>query len=299
MSATGPEDVEIVIPGLRLAARVWGPRSAPPVLCLHGWLDNAATFDRLLPLLSGRCFVALDLAGHGRSEHRGPGGTYGFLDTCADAALAVHALGWSRFGLLGHSMGAAVAATLAGTYPERVDELVCIEGLGPMSDEPEQLPAQFAKALADQIGKADKKPVVHRSIDDAIARLGVSIARLSPEAARILCTRGLVEVDDPATGTRGVTWRTDPRLRWGSRARLTEAQVLAFLRAIRCPALLVRATGGLPVATPAMQARLAEVAGLEYVEIAGSHHVHLETPEPVADAIRSFHARCDAAPESG
>lgn len=289
MSASEPEDVEIVIPGLRLAARAWGPLDAPPVLCLHGWLDNAATFERLLPLLSGRRrFVALDLAGHGLSDHRPPGGTYGFLDTVADAALAVQALGWARFGLLGHSMGAAASVTLAGTFPDRVTELVCIEGFGPMTDEPDALPTQFARALADQIGKADKRPVVHRSLDDVIARLATSITRLSPDAARVLCTRGLVEVDDPATGTRGVTWRTDPRLRWASRARLTEPQVLAFLRAIRCPTILVRATGGLPVANPAMQARLGIVQGLHYVELEGSHHLHLETPEPVAAAILSF-----------
>jgi pimeloyl-ACP methyl ester carboxylesterase len=286
----GPEEIEIVVPGLRLAARAWGPVDAPPMLCLHGWLDNAATFDRLLPLLSGRRFVALDLPGHGRSAHRGAGGTYGFLDTAAEVAMAVHALGWARYGLLGHSLGANVAATLAGTHPDRVDALVCIEGLGPMSEHARHTPARFAKSIADQIDKADRKPVVHASVDDAVARLAASFARLSPAAARVLCTRGLVEVDG------GVTWRTDPRLRWSSRARLVEEQVLSFLGAITCPALLVRASKGLPLDVAGaerrgmaeLQARISTVAHWKIVDVDGTHHVHLEAPERVAPVVAQF-----------
>lgn len=278
------EEIRIDVPGLRLAARAWGPADAPPMLCLHGWLDNAASFDPLLATgrLSGRRFVALDLPGHGLSDHRGPGGTYGFLDTVAEVAMAVHALGWTRFGLLGHSLGAAVAATLAGTHPDRVDALVCIEGLAPMSEHPRHAPARFAKSLSDQIDKAAKRPVVHATVDDAIARLGASFARLSPAAARILCTRGLVEVEG------GVTWRTDPRLRWASRARLMDEQVLAFLAAIRCPALLVRASTGLPIDTPELQARFAAVAHWRHATVEGGHHAHLETPDVVAEPIATF-----------
>lgn len=277
-----PEEIELVVPGLRLAARAWGPADAPPMLCLHGWLDNAASFDRLLPLLSGRRFVALDLPGHGLSDHRGTGGTYGFLDTVADVAMVVHALGWARFGLLGHSLGAGVAATLAGTWPDRIDALVCIEGLGPMSENARHAPARFAKSMADQIDKADKKPVVHASVDDAVARLGASFARLSPDAARILCARGLVATEG------GVTWRTDPRLRWASRARLVEEQVLAFLGAITCPAMLVRASKGLPLDNAELQARLAAIAHWRIADVEGGHHVHLESAALVAEPVARF-----------
>ncbi|HQC73883.1 MAG TPA: alpha/beta hydrolase, partial [Candidatus Competibacteraceae bacterium] len=65
--------LELSTPYLRLAARAWGPADGLPVLAVHGWLDNAASFDALAPLLPELRLVALDLPGHGHSAHRPPG----------------------------------------------------------------------------------------------------------------------------------------------------------------------------------------------------------------------------------
>ncbi|NIR25586.1 MAG: alpha/beta hydrolase, partial [Gammaproteobacteria bacterium] len=64
-----PREVTLQAGPLRLAARVWGEEGARPVLALHGWLDNAASFDALGELLEGVQLVALELAGHGHSQH--------------------------------------------------------------------------------------------------------------------------------------------------------------------------------------------------------------------------------------
>ena len=54
--------------GQELAGLQW-PGEGEPVLALHGWLDNAASFQPLAEPL-GHPLVALDFAGHGHSEHR-------------------------------------------------------------------------------------------------------------------------------------------------------------------------------------------------------------------------------------
>src|SRR5688500_13408037 len=95
----------IDVGGARLSALCFGPADGVPVLAMHGWLDNAASFERLAEHLSGVNLVALDLAGHGLSERRADG-VYVFLDYVADASLAISALGWSRCVVVGHSLGA-------------------------------------------------------------------------------------------------------------------------------------------------------------------------------------------------
>jgi pimeloyl-ACP methyl ester carboxylesterase len=276
------EELEIAIPGLQLAAKAWGPADASPVLCLHGWLDNAATFDRLLPLLSGHRFVALDLPGHGRSQHKPPGASYAFVDAVADVAMVLDALGWSRATLLGHSLGGAIAAFVAGAQPDRVAKLALVEGLAPLAEAPGLAADRLGKAMAEQLEKADRRPPVHATIDDAAKRLGSSFARLSRDAALTLCSRGLIEVDG------GVTWASDPRLRWTSRMRWMEDQVLALLGAIRCPTLMIRATEGLWSDSEWLQRRIAAVKDVRMVTLPGTHHLHLEDPEPVAAALREF-----------
>ncbi len=276
------DELEIAIPGLRLAARGWGPEHGAKVLCLHGWLDNAASFDRLLPLLPDHRFVALDLPGHGRSQHKPPGASYAFVDAVADVALVLDALGWTKATLLGHSLGGAIAACIAGAQPERVERLALVDGLAPLSEAAENTAQRLGKALVEQREKAERRPPVHASVDDAVRRLGSTFARLSPEAARTLCSRGLVEVEG------GVTWASDPRLRWTSRMRLMEEQVLALLRAIRCPTLMIRASEGLWSDSPWLQARVDAVQDMRVVTVPGTHHVHLEDPQAVVAVLREF-----------
>lgn len=277
-----PDSLELDTRDGRIAALAWGPTDGRPVLALHGWLDNAASFAELAPRLCGALplrLVSLDLPGHGLSDHkRGP---YHFIDSVADAIHAADALGWQRFTLLGHSMGAGIAALVAGTIPERLDRCVLLEGTGPMSDEPAEAARRLARSLRVEARKQDSSKRLFADLETAAERLREA-ATMKPESARILVERGLERRDD------GWTWRADPRLRIDSRMRLSEAHVLAFLRAIRCPVLLISATQGWPHDRAAVERRLEVVAQLTHVELPGHHHVHLDDPEAVAAAIVPF-----------
>ena len=123
------EEVRISLPHIELAAHLFGPPDGKPVIALHGWLDNAMSFSRLAPKLAGLRIVALDFAGHGHSAHRAEGASYLLWDYALDVLMVAEQLGWERFSLLGHSMGAIVSVLLAGALPERIERLALIDGL--------------------------------------------------------------------------------------------------------------------------------------------------------------------------
>ncbi|KAM6137094.1 LOW QUALITY PROTEIN: serine hydrolase-like protein 2 [Pterocles gutturalis] len=107
-------ELKFPVPWGHVAAKAWGPSEGHPVLCLHGWLDNANTFDKLIPLLPRDCYyVAMDFSGHGLSSHRPAGSPYHFLDYVTDVCRVAAALQWRRFTLMGHSMGGSVAGMVS------------------------------------------------------------------------------------------------------------------------------------------------------------------------------------------
>jgi pimeloyl-ACP methyl ester carboxylesterase len=267
-----PQELRIQGSALKLAARRWTMGDIP-VLALHGWLDNAGTFDRLAPYMEGMDLVALDFPGHGFSEHRPPGMAYYFVDAVAEVFTVAQELGWERFALLGHSMGAGVATLAAGTFPSRVASLVLVEGLGPFTNPDHEAPGQLAKALLHRASSGQR---VYPTRDEAIQRL--ASRGLLQDSAECLALRSLQEVDG------GWAFCYDPKVRAPSRARLSESQVRAFLRQIGCPTLLVVARDGMEM--PAcFEGREAEVPSLTKVISEGGHHLHLDYPERISEAV--------------
>jgi len=62
------KEITIPVPWGHLAVKVWGSENDNPILALHGWQDNAGTFDRLIPLLSpDHYIVCLDFSGKNAS----------------------------------------------------------------------------------------------------------------------------------------------------------------------------------------------------------------------------------------
>jgi pimeloyl-ACP methyl ester carboxylesterase len=277
-----PTEIEIPILGLNLTALAWGPEDGIPVLGLHGWLDNASTFDRLAPLLNPKIrLVSIDLPGHGLSDQRAAGVQYHFVDWVADIFAAADALGWKEFSLLAHSMGAGIATLVAGTCPERIHRTVLLEGLGPLTAEADQTPLLLERGVKHRAKFHEREPMLYPDIESAAQRLKEANPTLSDIAVEILSARGTKEVES------GVQWRHDPRLR-GTSVRLTEEQALAFVRRIVCPVLIFWAEEGWPFDHKLIEKRAKAFADAEIVRVKGAHHVHLDAPERVAERVSSF-----------
>jgi pimeloyl-ACP methyl ester carboxylesterase len=254
--------------GRRLAVMEWGDPSATPVIALHGWLDNAASFMQLAPLLSGVRLIAIDMAGHGESGHRPPGAPYYIWDNVADVLAVADQLGVERFSVLGHSMGAGVAMLLAACVPERVAQLFLIEGLAPLVYEAENLPRLMAEAL-NKLRRLERRTLrPYDSFEQAVQARINGRWPVSRQAAQWLVERGL----ERCSG--GWRWRSDPALLLPSVVRLSEAQVEAFLMAVKAPVELVLGDEGIDPAR--MRRLLPLLTNARLHLLAGNHHLHLE-----------------------
>lgn len=279
------EEIRLSLPHIEVAAHLYGPEDGQPVIALHGWLDNAATFSRLAPLLEGLRIVALDLPGHGHSDHRPLGAAYNIWDYAHDVLQTAEQFGWKRFSLLGHSMGAIVSVLLAGAMPERVERLALIDGVIPFTGEAETAPQKLGESLQKLLAVDDKRKPVYATFEQAVAARMKGVGAVSHEAAERLAQRGLM----PVPG--GYTWRTDARLMLPSSMRLTRAHALAFVHCVACPASLILAEQGL-LNQPAM-VELTQNLPFELHRLPGGHHLHLDDQlgaEAVAAVFNPFFA---------
>ena len=277
-------DLELMTPAGRLCGLRWGTPGNTPVLALHGWLDNAASFARLGPLLESSDVVAIDLPGHGWSDHRPPDSRYHFVDYMPTVLDAMTALGWPSCVLLGHSLGAAIATFTAVVEPNRVQGIFLIDGLGPQSETPREAPGRLQRSIRE-FNEAGAKvgpeyPDLNQMID-ARRRVG----RVSKTGAALLIARNTLR------GEHGYRWRTDPRLRLPSPQYMSEEQILAYLEQVNVPAFLVMAHDGLLYGRETTKNRVAIFPELMVEELSGGHHVHLDDPESIARLVHEFLGR--------
>jgi len=281
MSDAAPRELSWQVNGLRLAGLAWGETSSRPLLALHGWLDNAASFSLLAPLLEGHRVVAVDLTGHGRSDRRSSDAGYQIWEDLPELIGVLESLGWNSFDLLGHSRGAAIACLLATTFPERIGRLVLLDGLSPEPVAEDLFPAQLRKYVEDKRYWLNRENRVYASIEDAVAsRAG---EKLSGEAVTSMVRRNL----QPCDG--GYTWTTDLRLRGASAVKLTAGQIRAVLEGLSMPTLLLMAEDGLGKHPALLAAARQSIPQLQLETIAGGHHCHMEASvEAVASRINRF-----------
>lgn len=272
------EDIRLDTPVGRRAGLRWHRESAPRILCLHGWLDNAASFMPLVPLLGEMDVFALDFPGHGRSDRRHQTARYHFIDYIWDVEAVLNALNWQECHLIGHSMGAAVAAIYSAGAPERIRSMTMLDTLGPISVTSESSTDRLRRSLfRSRIEK--QPPRRYQSIDEMVAARR-RYSDLSESGARLICERSARKVEDQ------YEWTNDPALNWVSCLVMTNDQAINFLQNIETPVLSMIATHEAPWSSSAkLEERKQAISHGRHEIISGHHHFHMDEPEKIADTI--------------
>ncbi|XP_028149233.2 serine hydrolase-like protein isoform X2 [Diabrotica virgifera virgifera] len=120
-------EISIPVPWGQLAAKTWGEEKDPLILCFHGIMDNAGSFNRLIAQLpSTFYYVCIDLPGHGRSSSFPP---HLPLHTLNFLLVYKHVTRYfkRKFVIMGHSYGGQLGFLYAQMYPECVEKLILLD----------------------------------------------------------------------------------------------------------------------------------------------------------------------------
>lgn len=252
------------------------------VLALHGWLDNAASFVPLAAQLPELELVAIDLPGHGHSAHLPPGTQYNTPGAICHVLDVADALGWDRFVLLGHSMGAGIASLTAAAAPERVERLIAIEALGGLRGPENETAQRLREHVRAARALSSRKLRVFPDLAAPI-RARMMANQLSEPCARLLVERGVKPVEG------GYSWCSDQRLMLPTAMRLSEAQIDDLLAAIECPTQVIYATPAQPYyPEPLRSQRIGLLREGRLAVFPGTHHLHMEHPAQVGGVIQGF-----------
>ncbi|MEH6568386.1 MAG: alpha/beta hydrolase [Halioglobus sp.] len=281
MTKREPSELSWQVNGLTLGGLSWGDPELPPLLMLHGWLDNAASFSLLAPFFPDHYVVAIDLTGHGKSDRRSADANYQIWEDLPEIMGVVEHLGWTDFDLLGHSRGAIIASLLASSFPEKIKHLVLLDAIIPQAVAEEEFPAQLRKYLEQKPSLVNAKNRIFADLGDAVVLREKN--GLSGTAAKLIVERGLTSCDE------GLTWTTDRRLYGASAVKLTQGQIQAVLQNLAMPALLLLAEGGRMALTVELESTLKSAPQLQVEFVAGGHHFHMENSvASVADRIQNL-----------
>ena len=267
--------------GYRLAAKEWHKDAERKVIACHGWLDNAASFDVLAPLLDSCHIIAMDMPGHGLSDHKSPQANYNIWDDLLDILAIADEMGWKNFTLLGHSRGGMMSMMLASVMPERIEKLVLLDTVLPIPVAADNAAKQLRLFIRQQRSAIRKKLPSYSSNEDAVeARCRAS--DMDAESARLIVDRGTKLIDG------NVCWTSDPRLTTASAFKMTESHNRSFLAALEVSSLILMAEQGF--------SSKGGLAGIDisrdnivYETLPGSHHFHMERHAVlIAERIRYF-----------
>ena len=275
--------IELNVSGLNIACKIWGNPKNTPVIALHGWLDNANSFNQLAHYLQNKFyFIAVDLPGHGHSSHLPTSSNYHFIDGIFIIVQIINALKLDKVHLLGHSMGACLGSLVAGIAPDRFLSLGLIEGLGPFSQSGETACEQLSDYLLYITQDKAKKIKGYPKFESAALARAIK-GYVSFDIAKTLCERGVME-------EKGIYyWRHDRRLLDPSPLRMTETQVLSCLHNIKAKTLLIWASEGFAFDSDLIKGRIKAVKNIKIEHLEGGHHIHMEKPEVVGSLLAEFY----------
>jgi pimeloyl-ACP methyl ester carboxylesterase len=273
---------------LTLSLATWGDPANPPLLLVHGGRDQKHSWQNVAARLADRYHVhAHDLRGHGQSDWVSDG-DYGVMDHVYDLTSLVEHLGLDTFTLIGHSLGGNIAVRYTGLFPDKVEKLVAIEGLGPS---PKMLAERKATPVNERLHiwleqrrkLSPRGPRIMADLAEAKSRMAAAFTHLPDGLIHHLTETGIKTNPD---GT--VSWAYDPAGMGYSPSDISHEDFVHLWTRITCPIWLVYGATSW-ASNPEKDGRAAhfQTATVTEIENAG-HWLHHDQFDAFMDGLAGF-----------
>lgn len=276
----------------------FGSPDKPALILLHGMRDHALSLLNVAQALKNDFHVvALDMRGHGRSDNPG---IYTMIHYVADVRALVQYCGLDKPVIVAHSMGGHIASRYSAAFPDEVDRLILLDGMGPpdWTDKPDI--NHLKVGLRHGVDAVSSLYIEGRQMPDrneAIRRLRDNNPLLSADLAEIIVEHG---VDTHSQG--GIRWSFDPSVQmiWHTFPHHESEDVW---RGIDCPVLIVTGSDALnywvanqPTLkdqgvfyTASLQRKQQLFTDARHCVVDGAGHMlHYDQPEQLNGVLRDF-----------
>lgn len=291
------KEVQIEVPWGHVSGKWYGLEKVRPILMLHGWQDNAGTFDTLIPLLpSHLSYLAIDLPGHGLSSRLPHGIRYTQINYILVLNIIRQHYNWDCLSLCSHSMGAGVSTLYAALYPGRCDLLIALDGIMRPYEGKVNTHIQLLQMYGDEFLQLDKmnrsgvEPPTY-TYDDILSRWSKQ-SKISIEGVKYLTKRGIME---SKKNPNQFYFSRDVRLKLMDFGRSSFSDEIHYkiVERITAPHLYLNANryssyAGSEGVHRAINILKATNPKFQWFDIDGSHHCHLTEPHLVSEHISNF-----------
>ena len=276
-------EIKLPMPWGHIAGRVYGPAKDSKILVVHGILDNAGSFTRLIELLPQNYqYVSIDLPGHGLSSPFPSDMPLNFFDYVHSISFVLDALKWKTCIYLGHSFGAQLGVHFSVLYPGRLDKVIAIDGLIPA---PINELVPYIQTIYD-LNSYAKVPAKLYTKDEIIYALKFKRKEaLTTDAAEAMFVRAVTKVGNLYKYNR------DPRLRLILCPIFNVQQQREYFKKLPSPVFAIIATNSSIVDTiiagsiHTIQTYCDTKDKFTVSYVKGTHDVHNNYPERVAPRI--------------
>ncbi|RKP45285.1 type I polyketide synthase [Trinickia fusca] len=279
----GMQETMLELGERRLAVCLWTRHAqAPLAICVHGMLDQAATWAGVAGRLSeqGIAVLAPDLRSHGRSSHHPSHATLTVLDLLVDLTEVIaHEAPRRSIVLIGHSTGAVVSALYAALHPEYVAHLVTVEPIAPTLRDARD-PLERLSVDLRYLTDAPAHPV-YPDLPTAASMLSINHPKLPHDTALALACR----ITHGVPGGLGWIWDARLRNQFGVDLSFGHEEYLAILRTLTVPSTRIYGATSQFAGTTALLSPEVALPHSQTVSLDGGHNLHTDAPAELAQQI--------------